>query len=141
MSRRTRRYEEKEKLKILHLFYCALSVEKSVSITSCYVLPRHILPAQSAKVTRESDAGSEELNITLPAVLTADLRLNEPRYATLPNIMKVRTKIYLEPSSSALAKCRALALFDVHCLTRCYAHQSYHSYYAQVMTRSALSLS
>ena len=71
MSRRTRRYEEKEKLKILHLFYCALSVEKSVSITSCYVLPRHILPAQSAKVTRESDAGSEELNITLPAVLTA----------------------------------------------------------------------
>ena len=48
---------------------------------------------QSAKVTRESDAGSEELNITLPAVLTADLRLNEPRYATLPNIMKVRLYI------------------------------------------------
>jgi electron transfer flavoprotein beta subunit len=44
-------------------------------------------------VTRESDAGSEELNITLPAVLTADLRLNEPRYATLPNIMKVRAFI------------------------------------------------
>jgi electron transfer flavoprotein alpha/beta subunit len=44
-------------------------------------------------VTRESDAGSEELNITLPAVLTADLRLNEPRYATLPNIMKVRALI------------------------------------------------
>jgi electron transfer flavoprotein alpha/beta subunit len=46
--------------------------------------------SQSAKVARESDAGSEELSLTLPAVLTADLRLNEPRYATLPNIMKVR---------------------------------------------------
>lgn len=45
--------------------------------------------AQTAKISRESDAGSEELQLTLPAVLTADLRLNEPRYATLPNIMKV----------------------------------------------------
>mgnify|MGYP005991640601 CR=1 FL=1 len=42
-------------------------------------------------MSRESDAGTEDLQITLPAVLTADLRLNEPRYATLPNIMKVTT--------------------------------------------------
>ena len=42
-------------------------------------------------MSRESDAGTEDLQITLPAVLTADLRLNEPRYATLPNIMKVNT--------------------------------------------------
>ena len=41
------------------------------------------------KVSRESDSGSEELQLTLPAVFTADLRLNEPRYASLPNIMKV----------------------------------------------------
>jgi electron transfer flavoprotein beta subunit len=43
----------------------------------------------SLLVDRETDQGSEQLSITLPAVLTADLRLNEPRYATLPNIMKV----------------------------------------------------
>jgi len=38
-------------------------------------------------VTREIDGGLETINIKLPAVITADLRLNEPRYATLPNIM------------------------------------------------------
>ena len=39
------------------------------------------------KVTREIDGGLETISISLPAVVTADLRLNEPRYATLPNIM------------------------------------------------------
>ncbi len=43
-------------------------------------------------VTREIDGGLETLEITLPAVITADLRLNEPRYATLPNIMKAKKK-------------------------------------------------
>ncbi|CAH0482468.1 unnamed protein product [Peronospora belbahrii] len=43
-------------------------------------------------VTRETDAGIETLKLTLPAVVTADLRLNEPRYATLPNIMKAKKK-------------------------------------------------
>ena len=43
-------------------------------------------------VTRETDAGMEKLGMTLPAVVTADLRLNEPRYATLPNIMKAKKK-------------------------------------------------
>lgn len=57
---------------------------------------------QSAKVTRESDAGSEELELSLPAVLTADLRLNEPRYATLPNIMKVSSEIHCARSSHAV---------------------------------------
>ena len=38
-------------------------------------------------VTREVDGGLETIKVKLPAVLTADLRLNEPRYATLPNIM------------------------------------------------------
>ena len=46
----------------------------------------------SAEVTREVDAGMETIKISLPAVVTADLRLNEPRYATLPNIMKARKK-------------------------------------------------
>ncbi len=45
-----------------------------------------------ANVTREIDGGLETLEITLPAVVTTDLRLNEPRYATLPNIMKAKKK-------------------------------------------------
>lgn len=47
---------------------------------------------QSAAVTREVDGGLETLRVQLPAVVTCDLRLNEPRYATLPNIMKARKK-------------------------------------------------
>jgi electron transfer flavoprotein beta subunit len=43
-------------------------------------------------ITREIDAGLEDLQITSPAVVTADLRLNEPRYASLPNIMKAKKK-------------------------------------------------
>jgi len=45
-----------------------------------------------ARVDRETDTGTETVDITLPSVLTADLRLNEPRYATLPNIMKAKKK-------------------------------------------------
>ena len=45
-----------------------------------------------ATVTREVDGGLETLAIKLPAVITADLRLNEPRYVTLPNIMKAKKK-------------------------------------------------
>jgi electron transfer flavoprotein beta subunit len=45
-----------------------------------------------ATVTREVDGGLETLEIRLPAVVTTDLRLNEPRYATLPNIMKAKKK-------------------------------------------------
>jgi electron transfer flavoprotein beta subunit len=47
----------------------------------------------SLKVTREIDGGLETVETTLPAVVTADLRLNEPRYATLPNIMKAKKKL------------------------------------------------
>jgi len=46
----------------------------------------------AAEVTREIDGGLEKLAIKLPAVATADLRLNEPRYVTLPNIMKAKKK-------------------------------------------------
>jgi len=44
------------------------------------------------EVTREIDGGLETLELTLPAIVTVDLRLNEPRYASLPNIMKARKK-------------------------------------------------
>jgi electron transfer flavoprotein beta subunit len=46
----------------------------------------------TAQVTREVDGGLETISIKLPAVVTADLRLNEPRYVTLPNIMKAKKK-------------------------------------------------
>ncbi len=46
----------------------------------------------SAKVTREVDGGLETVSLKLPAIVTTDLRLNEPRYATLPNIMKAKSK-------------------------------------------------
>jgi len=45
-----------------------------------------------ARVTREVDGGLEVLELVLPAIITADLRLNEPRYVTLPNIMKAKKK-------------------------------------------------
>src|SRR5438552_5744489 len=45
-----------------------------------------------AKVTREVDGGLETISVKLPAVVTTDLRLNEPRYVTLPNIMKAKKK-------------------------------------------------
>jgi electron transfer flavoprotein beta subunit len=53
-----------------------------------------------AVVTREVDGGAETLKIKLPAVVTSDLRLNEPRYVTLPNIMKAKKKTLevLKPS-------------------------------------------
>jgi len=58
--------------------------------------------AKSATVTREVDGGLETLQVNLPAVVTTDLRLNEPRYATLPNIMKAKKKPIesLEPDVS-----------------------------------------
>src|SRR5690242_5977898 len=50
------------------------------------------LAGEQAKVTREVDAGLETLEIDLPAVVTTDLRLNEPRYVKLPEIMKAKKK-------------------------------------------------
>ena len=50
------------------------------------------ISGKTAKVTREIDGGLQTLEVTLPAVITADLRLNEPRYASLPNIMKAKKK-------------------------------------------------
>jgi electron transfer flavoprotein beta subunit len=51
-----------------------------------------VMDDSSVTVTREIDGGLETVELTLPAVVTADLRLNEPRYASLPNIMKAKKK-------------------------------------------------
>jgi len=51
-----------------------------------------VIESGEALVTREIDGGLETLALKLPAVITTDLRLNEPRYATLPNIMKAKKK-------------------------------------------------
>jgi electron transfer flavoprotein beta subunit len=51
-----------------------------------------VVEGDSVHVTREVDGGSETVKLTLPAIITTDLRLNEPRYASLPNIMKAKSK-------------------------------------------------
>ena len=56
----------------------------------------------AAKVTREVDGGLQTISVTLPAVITADLRLNEPRYASLPNIMKAKKKPLEEKTAAEL---------------------------------------
>jgi len=50
------------------------------------------IKGDKVEVTREVDGGLETVSLTLPAIVTTDLRLNEPRYASLPNIMKAKTK-------------------------------------------------
>ncbi len=50
------------------------------------------IEGEAAKVTREVDGGLETVSLKLPAIVTTDLRLNEPRYASLPNIMKAKSK-------------------------------------------------
>ena len=56
----------------------------------------------SIAVTREIDGGLQTLNLKLPAVITTDLRLNEPRYASLPNIMKAKQKPLATLTTEAL---------------------------------------
>ncbi len=51
-----------------------------------------VLSGDGAEVTREVDGGLETVGLAIPAVVTTDLRLNEPRYASLPNIMKAKKK-------------------------------------------------
>jgi electron transfer flavoprotein beta subunit len=50
------------------------------------------LETSSVQVTREIDGGLQTLKLSVPAIITTDLRLNEPRYASLPNIMKAKKK-------------------------------------------------
>ena len=65
--------------------------------------------AQAVTVTREVDDGLETLKLRLPAVITTDLRLNEPRYATLPNIMKAKKKVI--DSVTATVSCATTFFF------------------------------
>lgn len=58
------------------------------------------IDAGSARVTREVDGGLQTIEVALPSVVTADLRLNEPRYASLPNIMKAKKKPLDEKNAS-----------------------------------------
>ncbi|MER8905252.1 electron transfer flavoprotein subunit beta/FixA family protein, partial [Mesorhizobium sp. M0772] len=51
-----------------------------------------VLDGDKAKVTREVDGGLQTVELKMPAIITADLRLNQPRYASLPNIMKAKKK-------------------------------------------------
>jgi electron transfer flavoprotein beta subunit len=70
----------------------------------------------SATVTREIDGGLETVKLTLPAIITADLRLNEPRYASLPNIMKARKKAIdtLKPADLNVDVTPRLTLINVN---------------------------
>ena len=60
------------------------------------------MAGESALVTREIDGGLQQIQVTLPAVVTADLRLNEPRYASLPNIMKAKKKPLVQQTPEEL---------------------------------------
>jgi electron transfer flavoprotein beta subunit len=55
---------------------------------------------RTADVTREVDGGLQTISVKLPAIVTTDLRLNEPRYASLPNIMKAKKKPLDEKSAA-----------------------------------------
>jgi electron transfer flavoprotein beta subunit len=61
-----------------------------------------VLDAKTIDVTREIDGGLQTVTLKLPAVVTTDLRLNEPRYPTLPNIMKAKKKTIIEKTPAEL---------------------------------------
>ena len=61
-----------------------------------------VVDGDTATVTREVDGGHETLRLSLPAIVTTDLRLNEPRYASLPNIMKAKKKPIDEKTAEEL---------------------------------------
>jgi len=73
------------------------------------------LSGDSAKVTREIDGGLETVELSLPAVITTDLRLNEPRYPTLPNIMKAKKKPLdvIELSDTGVDAAKRLSVVNV----------------------------
>jgi electron transfer flavoprotein beta subunit len=61
-----------------------------------------VLNSGNAEVTREVDGGLQTLSLKLPAIVTTDLRLNQPRYASLPNIMKAKKKQLDEVDAAAI---------------------------------------
>lgn len=70
---------------------------------ACFASKIEILDGgKKAKVTREVDGGLETIQVELPAVISADLRLNEPRYPTVPNILKAKKKPLKEITAESL---------------------------------------
>ena len=67
-------------------------LESLLDIPQATFASKLVIADGKATVTREVDGGLETIALTLPAVITTDLRLNEPRYVTLPNIMKAKKK-------------------------------------------------
>ena len=65
-----------------------------------------VIDGDKAEVTREVDGGSQTVELKLPAIVTTDLRLNEPRYASLPNIMKAKKKPIAEKRRPITASIR-----------------------------------
>ena len=63
-----------------------------------------VLGDGTAEVTREVDGGLQTVELKLPAIVTTDLRLNEPRYASLPNIMKAKKKPIDEKTAGGLRR-------------------------------------
>src|SRR5579872_6155430 len=74
------------------------------------------IDGDKVKVTREVDGGLETVALSLPAIVTTDLRLNEPRYASLPNIMKARKKPIdtLKPADLGVDPAPRLTLIKVN---------------------------
>ena len=81
-------------------------------MSQCHITISHLQGVFASKVektdagltvVREVDGGLETVKVSLPAVLSADLRLNEPRYATLPNIMKAKKKKVVKMSPADLS--------------------------------------
>ena len=75
------------------------------------------LEGGSARITREIDGGLQTVKVKLPAVMTTDLRLNEPRYASLPNIMKAKKKPIAEMTTAELGvdatpRCKVLKVSE-----------------------------
>jgi len=66
----------------------AMGANRAIHVVSAEA----VQPLTAARVTREVDAGLETLEVDLPAVITTDLRLNEPRFIKLPDIMKAKSK-------------------------------------------------
>ncbi len=80
----------------------ASKVESLESEAEKNKVPAIVVEATKARVIREVDGGLETLEVSLPAVVTTDLRLNQPRYASLPGIMKAKKKPVAETTPQTL---------------------------------------
>ena len=78
-----------------------------------------VIDGDSASVTREIDGGLQTIKVTLPAVITTDLRLNEPRYASLPNIMKAKKK---ELDVKPVGKWESILIIEWNCYPLNFLH-------------------